>query len=236
MMGANPGSTETAKDIPAILRVLLVDDHPLLRQALRAVLEREKDIEIVGEAGNGCEAIEQAARLLPDVVIMDISMPEMDGLEATRRIKAALPQISVLALTVYDDDESIQGILQAGASGYLIKSVFGEEVIHAVRAVASGDMVLSPAIGKLLVKHAAQHPLRPVKLDAGEKLSARELEVLKLAARGMTNKDIASALGLTVRTVKGHLADIFSKLRVNSRTEAVITGLRAGFLSLEDIK
>ena len=216
--------------------ILLVDDHPLLRQALRDLLEKEDDFEIVAEAGDGEEAVRLATKLVPDVVIMDIGIPKLNGLEATQRIKAACPNTAVLVLTVHSDDQYILGILQAGAAGYLVKSVFGDEVVQAIRAVVTGDMVLSPPIAQRLVKHAARYPTRPVLLEAGEKLSTRELEVLKLTALGMANKDIASTLGLTMRTVKGHLTDIFSKLRVGSRTEAVITGLRAGFLSLDDLQ
>jgi len=216
--------------------ILLVDDHPLLRQALRDLLEKEDDFEIVAEAGDGEEAVRLATKLVPDVVVMDIGIPKLNGLEATRQIKAACRNTAVLVLTVHSDDQYILGILQAGAAGYLVKSVFGDEVVQAIRAVVTGDMVLSPPIGQRLLKHAARYPTRPVLLEAGEKLSTRELEILKLTALGMANKDIALALGLSLRTVKGYLADIFSKLRVGSRTEAVITGLRAGFLSLDDLQ
>jgi DNA-binding NarL/FixJ family response regulator len=217
------------------ITILLADDHPLLRQALRSLLEKEDDFEIIAEAGDGKEAARLATELKPDVVIMDISMPGLDGLEATRQIKAACPQIAVLALTVHNDDQSIIEILQAGAAGYLVKSVFGDELVQAICAV-TGDMVLSPSIGQRLLKYAARYPTKPVSLKDGEKLSTRELEILKLTAKGMMNKDIALSLGLDLRTVKGHLSNIFSKLRVGSRTEAVITGLRAGFLSLDDLQ
>jgi NarL family two-component system response regulator LiaR len=217
-------------------RIVLADDHPLLRQALKDILQKENSFEIVGEAADGEEAVRLAAELKPDVVIMDISMPNLDGLQATQQIKEKYPNVAVLVLTVHTDDECILEILKAGAAGYLIKSAFGDEVIHAVRAVATGDMVLSAPIGERLLKQAARFPTRPVLLEAGEKLSARELGVLKMTARGLSNKDVASALGIKERTVKGHLADIFSKLRVASRTEAVIAGLQAGFLSLDDIQ
>jgi DNA-binding NarL/FixJ family response regulator len=208
---------------------LLADDHPLLRKALRDLLEKETAFEVIGEAGDGEEAVRLATEIMPDVVIMDISMPNLDGLQATQQIKTRCPNVAVLVLTVHTDDECILEILKAGAAGYLIKSAFGEEVVHAVRAVATGDMVLSAPIGQRLLKQAAR-------LEAGDKLSTRELEVLKLTARGLSNKDVASALGIKLRTVKGHLADIFSKLRVASRTEAVIAGLQAGFLSMDDIQ
>jgi DNA-binding NarL/FixJ family response regulator len=232
----NPTIAEIGRGNPTTIKVLLVDDHPLIREAIKSILSEEKDINIAGEAGDGITAIEMVERLSPDVVIMDFSMPKMNGLEATRSIKEKYPGVSVLVLTVLDDDQSIGDIMQAGASGYLLKSVFGQEVVQAIRSVMSGDIVFSPAIGKQLVKRAAQRPLKPVKLDAGEKLSTRELEILRLTAQGMANKDIASTLGLNIRTVKGHFADIFTKLRVKSRTEAVMTGLRAGFLSVDDVK
>lgn len=218
------------------ISVLLVDDHPLLRQALKDVLLKVDDFQVVGEAADGEQAVAMADKLKPAVVIMDISMPKLSGLEATRLIKEHNPQISVLVLTVHTEDEYILQILQSGAAGYLIKNVFGDEVIQAIRAVASGDMVLSPTIGQHLIKHAARYPTHPVELDYGEKLSTRELEILKLTAQGRSNKEIADTLGINLRTVKGHLTEIFSKLRVSSRTEAVITGLRAGFLSYDDIQ
>jgi DNA-binding NarL/FixJ family response regulator len=218
------------------ITILIADDHPLLRQSIRSVLEEEPDLQVVAEASDGVEAVKLVNELSPSVVIMDISMPKMDGLQATRQIKASHPQTAILVLTVHSDDEYVLDILQAGAAGYLTKSVFGEEVVQAVRGIVAGEMVLSPTIGHQLLKHAARYPTKPVPLDAGEKLSTRELEILKLAARGMSNRDIAGALGLSLRTVKGHLAEIFSKLQVGSRTEAIITGLRAGFISLDDIQ
>ena len=234
--------TDTHSDIVTRSRqtgnisIIVADDHPLFRQSIRNVLESQPDFLVVAEADNGEEAVKLTAELQPDVVLMDITMPKLDGLEATRQIKASHPNIAVLVLTIHSDDQHIIGILEAGAAGYLIKSVFGEEVIQSVRGVVAGEMVLSPPIGQRLLKQAARYPIRSVPLQAGEKLSPRELEIIKLAARGMSNKSIAADLGLTVRTVKGHLANIFSKLNVGSRTEVVIAGLRAGFLSVDDIQ
>jgi NarL family two-component system response regulator LiaR len=235
-MNKRASALDTAQRQSGKTKIVLADDHPLLRKALKDLLAKEKDFEIAGEAGDGKEAVGLATEISPNIVIMDISMPNMDGLEATQQIKATCPDVAVLVLTVHTDDECILEILQAGAAGYLIKSAFGDEVVQAVRAVVTGEMVLSPAIGQRLMKQAARYPTRPVLLEAGEKLSTRELEILKLTARGMSNKDIAKALGIKLRTVKGHLADIFSKLRVASRTEAVIAGLRTGFLSMDDIQ
>jgi DNA-binding NarL/FixJ family response regulator len=224
------------QDQPRKITILLVDDHPLLRQALRDLLQKEADFEIVGEAGDGEEAVNIATRLSPDVIVMDSSLPKFSGIEATRLIKEKHPKVKVLALTVHDDDEHILETLQAGAAAYLLKSIFTGEIVQAIRAVVAGDMVLSPLIGQRILQCAARYPIRPVSLAFGEKLSAREIEVLRLTARGMSNKGIASALDISLRTVKGHLTDIFTKLRLGSRTEAVITGLRAGFLSLDDIQ
>ena len=235
MSKANANSTASLGDSNKT-RILLADDHPLLRQSIRSVLEQEGDLVIVGEACDGEEAIRLADELRPDVILMDIAMPKLDGLEATRRIKASHPDIAVLVLTIHSDDQHIIGILEAGAAGYLTKSVFGEEVVQAVRGVVAGEMVLSPAIGQRLIKQAARYPTKAVPLEIGEKLSIRELEIIKLAALGMSNKNIAVELGITLRTVKGHLSEVFSKLNVGSRTEAVIAGLRAGFISIDDIQ
>jgi NarL family two-component system response regulator LiaR len=218
------------------ITILVADDHPLLRQAVKGALQKEADFEVVAEAGDGNEAVRLARELVPDVVIMDIGMPNLDGLEATRQIKATHPNIAILALTVHDEDEYILGILEAGAAGYILKTIFGAELIAAVRAVIAGEMVLSLSIAPRLMRHAVCRPTKPVLLEAGEKLAVRELEVLRLAAQGMSNKDIALELKLSLRTVKGYLAEIFSKLRVGSRTEAVITALKAGILSLDDLE
>lgn len=217
-------------------RIMLADDHPLLRQALRDVLEKQPDFEVIAEASDGEEAVKLVTEMLPDVVIMDISMPTLNGLEATKQIKASNPSIAVLVLTVHSDSEHILSILQAGAGGYLTKSVYGDEVIHAVRALVSGETVLSPAVSQQIFKYAFQHITKPKSLGTGNALSSRELEVLNLAARGISNKDIAQRLGLSLRTVKGYLADLFLKLNVASRTEAVIIGLRKGILTLKDLE
>ncbi len=216
--------------------ILVVDDHPLLRSSVRGVLERQPDFQVIAEASDGEEAVKLAREMEPDIVIMDISLPKLDGLEATRQIKAANPGIIVLVLTVHSDNNRVLSILQAGAAGYLTKSVFGEDVVQAIRSVVSGTVILSPSVAKLLLKQAARYPMKPVFLEAGEKLSTRELEILKLVAHGMSNKNIAAELGLSLRTVKGYLANIFSKLGVASRIEAVINGLQAGFLTLGDIQ
>jgi NarL family two-component system response regulator LiaR len=215
--------------------ILIADDHPLFRRSLKAILENETDLDLVGEAQDGIEAVRLADELQPDVILMDISMPEMDGLEATRQIKAKHPEIAVLVLTIHSDEQHALEILEAGAAGYLTKSVFGEEIVHAIRGVTSGEMVLSPEIGRRLLELAARYPLKPALLPAGDRLSVRELKILKLAARGMTNKEIAADLGLSLRTAKRLLDNIFSVLQVSSRTEAVLQGMRMGLLSMDDL-
>ena len=217
-------------------RIMLADDHPLLRQALRDVLEKQSDFEVIAEAGDGEEAVKLATKLVPDVVIMDISMPKLNGLEATRQIKENCSTVAVLVLTVHSDNEHILSILKAGAGGYLTKSVYDDEVVNAVRALISGETVLSPTVSQQIFKYAFQHITKPKSLDIGDKLSARELEILRLVAQGISNKDIAIRLGLSLRTVKGYLSDIFLKLSVGSRTEAAIVGLRKGILTLDDLE
>ncbi|HAX97122.1 MAG TPA: DNA-binding response regulator [Prolixibacteraceae bacterium] len=216
------------------IKILIADDHPLVRHALKNILEKAPDFQIVGEANNGQEALEFANDIKPDVVIMDISMPILNGLEATRQIKRDNSNIAILVLTIHEDDDYILGILEAGAAGYLVKSVFGDEVIQAVRAVIAGEMVLSDPIGKRVLQLATRYPTKPLVIDGGESLSTKEIEVLKLASLGLSNKMIAVKLDISLRTVKGHFVDIFSKLRVASRTEAVIKGLRMGLISLDE--
>jgi NarL family two-component system response regulator LiaR len=218
------------------IRIILADDHPLLRQALRSVLEKYSDFEVIAEAHDGEEAVKLATKLIPDVVIMDISMPRLNGLEATKQIKKSYPAIAVLVLTVHSDKEHVLSILQAGASGYLTKSVYGDEVVHAIRALVAGETVLSPSVSRQIFKYAFQYINEPASLDTGNKFSIRELEIIRLAARGISNKDIALRLNISLRTVKGHLADIFLKLNTASRTEAVIVSLRKGILTLDDIE
>ena len=218
------------------IRILIADDHPLLRQALRNVLEKQPDFEVIAEASDGEEVVKLATQLIPEVVIMDISMPNLNGLEATRQIKANCPTTVVLVLTVHSDNEHILSILQAGAGGYLTKSVYGNEVINSVRALACGETVLAPSVSRQILKYAFQHYTKPVSLDTGDKLTSRELEILRLLTKGISNKDIALRLDLSLRTVKGYLADLFLKLNVASRTEAVIVCLRKGILTPEDLE
>ncbi len=216
-------------------KILLVDDHPLIRKALRDILEGEPDFEVVGEAANGQQAIEMTEVSEPDVVIMDISMPVMNGVEATKQIKASRPLTSVLILTVHTDIETIFSILQAGASGYLIKSVFCPEVIHTIRALTDGDMVLAPGVSQEVLKYALQHATRTTTWESHENISPKGVHMLSLAAKGLSNKEIGAQLGISEATVKTYFADVFQKLNVRSRTEAVFVSLKTGILTLDDL-
>ena len=220
---------------PRILTILIADDHPMLRRALRSLLEKEDDFQVIAEAGDGEEAIKLADALNPDMIIMDIGMPRVNGLEATRRIKASHPDIAILVLTVHDDAEYIFGILEAGAAGYIIKSEFDEQILQAIRGVAAGETVLSASITKQLLHYVMKHRVRQPSIEQVEQLTTREMEILRLAARGLSNKDISEKLNVSVHTVKGNLMDIFGKLEAASRTEAVMKGLLAGYISLDDI-
>jgi NarL family two-component system response regulator LiaR len=205
-----------------------------VRQGTRELLEQEEDMEVVAEAGDGEEAVQLATRQRPDVAIMDIAMPRLNGIEATRQIKALRPATAVLVLTAYDDDQYIFALLEAGAAGYLLKDVHADELIKAIRAVNAGESVLHPAIARKVINRFAQPADRRTEESTLDQLTERELEVLKLAAKGMTNREIASELVISVRTVQVHLSNIFSKIGVGSRTEAVLHALRQGWITLED--
>lgn len=216
------------------IRVIIADDHAIVREGTRQLLEREDDMEVVGEAGDGEEAVTLATKLRPDVAIIDIAMPRLNGIEATRQIKALLPSTAVLILTAYDNDQYIFAILEAGAAGYLLKTVRGRELVSAIRAVRSGESVLHPVVARKVLKRFMPSA-DEAKVHSQEQVSEREREVLRLAAKGMSNKGIADELCLSVRTVQAHLAHIFNKLQVGSRTEAILYGLKEGWFSLEDI-
>jgi len=215
------------------IRVLLAEDHAIMREGTREFIQREQDMEVVGEAGDGEEAVRLTAQTKPDVVVMDIRMPKLNGIEATRQIKTMFPNIAVLVLTAYDSDQYIFALLEAGAAGYLLKGIRTHELIDAIRAVYAGESVLHPVIASRVIRRA----VTPNGADSKnvEPLSGREMEILKLAARGISNKDIAEQLFLSPRTVQVHLGNIFNKLGVASRTEAVLYGLKRGWLTLEDL-
>jgi two-component system, NarL family, response regulator LiaR len=216
------------------IRILLADDHVVVREGTRQILEREADLCVVAEAGDGQEAIELAEKERPDIALLDISMPIMNGIEATKAIKARLPLTSILVLTAYDYDEYVFAILEAGAAGYLLKNARSSDLINAVRRIHAGESVLHPAIAKKVLSRVAAGPADAPAPD-GEALTERELEVLRLAAQGLGNREISERLFVSPRTVQSHMANIFGKLQVGSRTEAVMVGLRRGWLHLEDI-
>jgi len=217
------------------IRILLVEDHVVVREGTRQLLEREDDLSVIGEAGDGEEAVKLATKLEPDVVIMDIALPKLNGIEATKQIKALLPSVAVLILTGYDYDEYIFSLLEAGAAGYLLKSVSGDELIAAIRAVNSGEPVLHPIVIRKLMTRFGLLDTTPTEVRPSELLSEREMEVLKMAASGLSNKAISEELFISVRTVQAHLRSIFNKLAVGSRSEAVLYGLKRGWFNLEDL-
>jgi DNA-binding NarL/FixJ family response regulator len=218
-------------------RVLIADDHPMMRQGIRHLLGRQRDLEVVGEASNGEQVVSLAEELAPDVVIMDIGMPGVNGLEATKRIKASNPAIAIIIFTVYDEAEYVLRLLEAGADGYLLKDAYGTQLLQAVRAVKAGGSPLQPAVVKRLLTSAGRH--RAAKRLAGqmkkrgsdEYLTPREIEVLQLAAKGLTNRGIGAELDIGAGTVKWHLLSIFAKLGVNSRTEAVLHAMKRGWIN-----
>lgn len=220
----------------AKIKVLIADDHAVVREGTRRILEQEPDMEVVGEAGDGEEAVNLAASLKPDVAIIDIAMPKLDGIEATKRIKATWPSINVLILSAYDDDQFIFSLLEAGAAGYLLKNIRSRELIDAIRAVYSGESVLHPSIARKVLNRFVSASGKPEGQEPSGVLSDREMEVLRLAAKGLSNQDIAEKLCLSIRTVQGHLGHIFNKLQVGSRTEAVVRALKEGWVTLDDVR
>lgn len=219
-----------AKRLRNPIRVLLADDHAVVRKGIRDFLEEDKEIRVVAEASDGEEALALIAREKPDVAVFDIQMPRLNGMEATRRVKSEFPSTRVLILTAYDDDPYVFAALQAGASGYLLKTGGSDELVHAVHAVAAGESALSPTVARKLVQRATGVPTRD---EMVEPLTERELEVLRFAAKGMGNKQIAVELSISDRTVQGHLANIYSKLHVTTRTEAVMFAVREKWIALE---
>jgi len=207
------------------IRILLVDDHAVVRQGFRMILSAQSDLEIVGEAGNGREAVELAATLRPDVVVMDVAMPELNGIEATRRLTADNPHIRVVALSMHKDSVYVREILRAGARGYLLKDSVADDLVAAVRAVAAGEGYLSPAISNAVLDDYRKHVTNPIDL-----LTSREREVLQMLAEGQTNKEIAVTLNLSVYTVDAHRGRIMEKLNVHSINELVRFAVRNGLI------
>ncbi len=217
-------------------RILIADDHDMLRAGMRNLLEQEKDFELVGEAADGEEAVRLAGELKPDIVIMDIVMPKLNGVEATKLIKQSSPSTALLILTAYSDIRYIIGLLEAGACGYLLKNAPGKEVVRAIRAVRSGESVLDPEVTRKLVQRSVALQSARGEIESGSKLTLREIEILRLASRGMSNKELSEKLSVSLRTVKAHLSNIFNKMGCSSRTDAIIKGLKQGYISLDDIQ
>jgi DNA-binding NarL/FixJ family response regulator len=207
------------------IRLIIVDDHPVVRTGLQGMLAGQPDFEVMGEATTGADAIEMVAQLQPDVVLMDLQMPEMDGVTATAEIKSQYPGTHVLILTTYDTDADILRAVEAGATGYLLKDAPREELFHAVRAAAQGKTVLAPTVATRLLEQMRE--------PARETLSGREVQVLTLVADGASNKEIGRKLHVSEATVKSHLLHIFDKLGVTDRTAAVTTALKRGILRLD---
>jgi two-component system response regulator NreC len=214
------------------IRVLVVDDHTIVRDGIRALLGLAGDIEVVGEAENGREALDRVRELVPDVVLMDVAMPTMDGLEATRRIHREFPQTKVLALTQYDDREYVFSVVEAGAQGFISKTAASAEVVSGIRAVHRGDSFLSPSVARLLVEHYREGATTRKSQDPYGQLTDREREILKLLAEGYTGQEIAEMLVISPKTVEGHKTNLMSKLDIHNRIDLVKYALRKGIISV----
>lgn len=218
------------------IRVILAEDHTLMREGTRRILEAAGDIVVIAEAADGNEAVAAAEHHRPDVAIIDIGMPGINGIEVTRRIKKTQPGVSVLILTVHDDDQFIFAAIEAGAAGYLLKDVEGSQLVEAVRGLHAGDSVLHPAVAHKILTRLASGEGGQRASGPAVPLTEREHEVLQVAASGLANKEISAALDVSVRTVEAHLSHIFRKLDVGSRTEAILYGLRQGWFTIDQLE
>jgi DNA-binding NarL/FixJ family response regulator len=218
------------------LGVLIADDQALMRAGFRMILEAEPDLEVVGEATTGQEAVAEAGRLRPDVVLMDVRMPEMDGIEATRRLLDGNDDTKVVMLTTFDMDEYVYEALRAGASGFLVKDVPPEQLIAGIRSVASGDALLAPSVTQRLIQEFVRRPPNGIRTPSPElsRLTAREVEVLRMMARGLSNGEIATELFVSETTVKTHVAHLLSKLGVRDRVQAVVFAYASGVVAPGD--
>lgn len=217
------------------IKVLIADDHRVVREGLSAILKSNEDIQVVGEACDGQEAVEKARALLPDVILMDISMPKMSGIEATRVIKREFPHIGIVALTMYEEQQYIFDLVRAGATGYLLKDTDTAQIVAAIRAIYHGESLIHPSVAsKILAEFSLMAEGKGKKRSPVEHdLTEREVTVLRLVADGKTNKEIANALDLSEKTVKNHVRNIFHKLQVYDRTQAAILAIRKGLIDLE---
>ncbi len=215
-----------------LIRVLLADDHTLFRKGLHTLLKQIEGIEVIGEAANGEEAMSQAQELVPDVILMDIKMPIINGIEATKRILQENPHIGVILVTMFDDPESVFSGMRAGARGYVLKEAEPEQLQRAIEAANRGEVMLCPVIAKKLLDQFGREPERQPAGLSYEALTQRELEVLQRAADGLSNKEIADRLVISEKTAKNHIANIFSKLQVNDRTQAILYALRKGLVTM----
>ena len=214
------------------IKVFLADDHLILREGIRSLLERVPEMEVVGEAGDGAEAVVKVEQLVPDVVLMDITMPGLNGLEATRQIKQRTPQVKVLILTMHETGQYLSQMLQAGASGYVVKTTASSELISAIRAVHRGDVYLYPSIARMLVEDYLQRVKRGEEKTSYEGLTSREREILMHIAEDKKNKEIADLLGISVRTVQVHRTNLMDKLGAHDRTELVKYAIRKEIIDL----
>jgi two-component system, NarL family, response regulator LiaR len=214
------------------IRIIIADDHTIARKGTRQILEQEPSFQVVGEAVNGEEAINLVTSLLPDVAIVDISMPVLNGIDVTKRIKEISPSTAVLILSNYDNDEFIFALLEAGAAGYLLKDVDGQDLVSAVRALHRGESVLHPVITRKVMDRFL--PTLNKKKEAPKVLGDREMEVLQLASKAFSNREIAENMGLSLHTVEAHMRNIFKKLQVGSRTEAILFALKQGWINVKD--
>ena len=217
------------------IKVLIADDHRVVREGLMAILKTKENIEIVGEAQDGQEAIEKVRTLEPDVILMDVSMPRMGGVEATRQIKREFPHIGIIALTMYDEQQYIFDLVRAGATGYLLKDTESAQIVEAIRAIYRGESLIHPSVASKILAEFSLLAQKKGKKPSWEEhdLTEREITVLRLVADGKTNKEIANNLDLSEKTVKNHVRNIFHKLQVYDRTQAAILGIRKGIIELE---